>query len=56
VEVARVEEVGSLGKVNLSEKVVLVSLVEADTIKEGSEFLPSMRVPSRAITACAIKV
>ena len=46
VEAARVEEeVGSLGKVSLSEKVVLVLLaVEAGVVKEGSGFLPSRRV------------
>ena len=33
------EEVGSSGKVSLSEKVVLVFLV----VKEGSRFLPSRR-------------
>jgi len=49
-------EVGSSGKVSLSEKVVLVLLaVEAGAVKEGSGFLPSRRVLGRAIKACAIK-
>jgi hypothetical protein len=49
-------EVGSSGNVSLSEKIVLVLLaVEAGVIKEGSGFLPSRWVLSRAITACAIK-
>jgi len=38
-------EVGSPGKVSLSEKVVLVLLaVEAGAVKEGFGFLPSRRV------------
>ena len=61
VDVARVEEVGSSeaessGKVSLSEKVVLVLLaVEAGAVKQGSGFLPSRRVLSRAIKAGAVK-
>jgi len=47
----------------LSEKVMLVLLaVEAGAVKEGSRFLPSRRVPSKACAiqgvyhqACAIK-
>jgi len=39
------EEVGSSGKVSMSEKVVLVLLaVEAGVVKEGSGLLPSRRV------------
>ena len=58
-EVAREEEVGSSdvgssGKINLSEKVVLVLLVvKAGDIKEGSGFLPSRQVLGRAIKACS---
>jgi len=49
-------EVGSSGKVTLSEKVVLVLLaVEAIAVKEGSGFLSSRRILGRAITACTIK-
>ncbi len=64
MEVARVEEeeevgsleVGSSGKVSLSEKVVLLLLaVEAGAVKECSGFLPSRRVLGRAITGRAIK-
>ena len=56
VEVARVEEEGSSGKVSLSEKVVLVLLaIEAAAVKEGSGLLPLRRVLGRAIKACAIK-
>ena len=56
VEVTRVEvgpsEVGSSWKVSLSEKVMLVLLaVEAAAVEEGSGFLPSRRVLSRAIKA-----
>jgi hypothetical protein len=52
VVVARVEEVGSSGKVSLSEKVVPVLLtVEAGALKEGSGFLPSRWVLGRAIKA-----
>jgi hypothetical protein len=40
--VARVEEVGLSGKVNLSEKTVLVLLaIEAGAVKVGSRFLQS---------------
>ena len=50
------EEVGSSGKVSLSENVVLVLLaVEAGTVKEGSGFLPSRRVINCAIKKCTIK-
>jgi len=39
------DEVGSSGKVSLSEKIVLVLLVvEAGAVKEGSRFLLSRRV------------
>ena len=49
-------EVGSSGKVSLSEKVVLVLLaVEAGAVNECSGFSPSRRVLYRAITACVIK-
>jgi hypothetical protein len=42
VEMACVEEVGSSGKVSLSEKVMLVLLaVEAGVVKEGSGCLAS---------------
>ena len=56
MEVARVEEgssseVGSSGKVRLSEKVVLVLIaIEAGAVKGGSGFLPS-----RPVLGCAIK-
>ena len=46
-------EVGSSGKVSLSEKAVLVLLVEAGAVKEGSGFLPSRWVLDRAIKAAA---
>jgi hypothetical protein len=50
VEVARVEEVGSSGKVSLSEKFLLVLLaVAAGAVKEGSMFLSSRRVLDRAV-------
>lgn len=50
------EEISSLGKENLSVKVVLVLLViEAGAVKEGSRFLPSRRVFGFAFTVCAIK-
>ncbi len=49
-------ELGSSGKVSLSEKVVLVLLaIEGCAVKEGSGFLPSRRVLGRDITACAVK-
>ena len=51
VGVALVEEVGSSGKVSLSEKVVLVLLaVEVGAVKEGSWFLLLWRVPSYVIS------
>ena len=50
------EVVGSSGKINLSEKVVLVLLAfEASTVKEGSGSLPSRRVLGRIVTAYVIK-
>ena len=50
------EVVGSSGKVNLLEKVVLVLLAfEANTVTEGSGFLPSRRILGRIITAYVIK-
>ena len=49
-------EVGSVGKVSLSKKVVLVLLaVEAGAVKEGSWFLPSRWVLGHAIKAGAVK-
>ena len=63
VEVARVE-VGSSGKVSLSEQVVLVLLaVEAGAVKEDSGFsvvpargVPSRRVPSRSVPSRRARV
>src|SRR5579871_2609075 len=50
VEVVRVEEVGSSGKVNLLEKVMLVLLaVGAGAVKEGSGFLLLRQLLGRAI-------
>ena len=44
------EEVGSSGKISLSENVVLVLLaVKAGAVKEGSRFLPSRRVRVRVL-------
>jgi hypothetical protein len=37
VEVARVEEEGLLGKVSLSEVVLVLLAVEAGAVKEGSQ-------------------
>src|SRR5262249_21199591 len=61
VEIASVwevisSEVGSSGKLSLSEKVVLVLLaVEAGASKEGSGFLPSKRVLGCTIKGGIIK-
>ena len=49
-------EVGSSGKVSLSEKVVLVPLaIEAVTVKEGCGFLPSRLVSPRWTLGPAVK-
>lgn len=51
------EEVGSFGKVSLTEKVALVLLaIEADVVKEGFGFLASRYVLGCAIKSYAIKV
>jgi hypothetical protein len=56
VEEVGLSEVGSSGKVSLSETVVLaLHAVEAGAVKEGSGFLPSRRVLGCAIKPCAIK-
>lgn len=50
-------EAGSLGKVSLSEKIVLVLLaVEAGAVREGSGFLTSRRVLGCAIKAGVVEV
>ncbi len=48
-------EVGSSEKVSLSKVVLVLLAVEVGAVKEGSGFLPSMRVLGRAIKAGVVK-
>jgi len=47
VEVARVEEVGSLGKVSLSEVVLVLLAVKTGAVKEGFSVVLLRWVPLR---------